>query len=123
MVGVVAAALLGVAMLLAGGAKRASPAWPAQAAELGAPRWSIPVVPWLELVLGALLVGQILRPAVALVTAGLLVAFTVLLVARLLEGRHPPCACFGPWSSRPISWRSVARNVVLVALALTAAVG
>jgi hypothetical protein len=39
----------------------------------------------------------------------------------LLDGRHPPCACFGALSRRPIGWGSVVRNLVLLALAVTAA--
>jgi hypothetical protein len=44
-----------------------------------------------------------------------------LLAVRLKEGRRPPCACFGPWSARPIGPGSIARNVALIALALLAA--
>jgi hypothetical protein len=79
------------------------------------------MVPWLEIGLGALLITGVWRPAVALVAAGLLGAFTVLLVLRLAQGQRPPCACFGAWSTRPIGYGSVARNVVLIALALLAA--
>jgi hypothetical protein len=44
-----------------------------------------------------------------------------LLVRLLLDGRHPPCNCFGSLSRRPIGWTSIARNVVLLALAVVAA--
>jgi len=118
----IASVVLGVAMLAAGAAKLASRRWPADARGLGAPTWAIPLVPWVELVLGALLVVGVLRPLVAIVTALLLVAFTVLLCARLARGERPPCACFGRLSTRPISWWSVARNLVLIALAVTIAV-
>jgi hypothetical protein len=47
----------------------------------------------------------------------LLVAFTALLMVRLLQGRRPPCACFGALSSKPIGWGNVARNAVFLALA------
>ena len=57
----------------------------------------------------------------AVAAAALLGAFTVLLVVRLAQGRRPPCACFGAWSTRPVGFGSVARNVVLIALALLAA--
>ena len=118
----VAAVVLGVALLVAGGAKLASRTWPADARGLGAPGWSVPVVPWVELVLGALLVVGVLRPLVAIATALLLVAFTVLLSARLARGERPPCACFGRLSTRPISWWSVVRNLVLVGLAVAVVV-
>lgn len=122
MVETVASVVLGVAMLVAGGAKLASRTWPADARGLGAPGWSVPVVPWVELVLGALLVVGVLRPLVAIATALLLIAFTVLLSARLARGERPPCACFGRLSTRPISWWSVVRNLVLVGLAVAVVV-
>ena len=118
----VAGVLLGAVLLLSGGAKLAAGArWPAQAAALGAPAVAVPVVPWIELGLGALLVTGVARPVVALAAAALLAAFTVLLVARLAHGQRPPCACFGAWSTRPVGPGSVVRNVVLIALALVTA--
>src|SRR5262245_52942430 len=108
-------------MLAAGAAKLASRTWPADARGLGAPMWSVPLVPWIELVLGALLVVGVLRPLVATATALLLVAFTALLCARLARGERPPCACFGRLSTRPISWWGVVRNLVLIGLAVAVA--
>ena len=120
-VGVVASILLGLAFVLAGGSKiAAGPSWPAQASGLGAPDWAVPVVPWTEVVVGALLVAQFARRPAAVVAGALLIAFTVLIVLRLSQGRHPPCACFGAWSSTPIGWGHVARNGVLLALAALA---
>jgi uncharacterized membrane protein YphA (DoxX/SURF4 family) len=119
--GIVASVLLGVAFLVAGGSKiAAGESWPEQARGLGAPRLVVPVVPWVEIVLGAVLVVQVARRAAALVALVLLLAFTVLIVRRLAQGRHPPCACFGAWSAKPIGWRTVARNLMLMALAVIA---
>jgi len=99
----VAGVLLGAVLLLSGAAKLASGArWPAQAEALGAPAAAVPVVPWLEVGLGALLVTGVWRPVVALAAAAMLLVFTVLLVVRLAQGRRPPCACFGAWSTRPV---------------------
>ena len=121
-VAVVAGVVLGAVLLLSGAAKLAAgPRWAAQAAALGSPAVAVPVVPWLELGLGALLVTGVWRAEVALAAAVMLGAFTVLLVLRLAQGRRPPCACFGAWSTRPVGPGSVARNVVLIALALLAA--
>lgn len=62
----VASIVVGVAFLLAGGAKiAAGRGWPVQAAALGAPAVVVPVVPWLEIVVGALLCAQVGRPLVA----------------------------------------------------------
>ncbi len=53
----------------------------------------------------------------------LLVAFTTLIVGRLMAGHRNACGCFGTWSKRPLSWRDLARNGVLVALGVVAALG
>jgi hypothetical protein len=66
-------------------------------------------------------VSGVWRPVVALAAGAMLLVFTVLLVVRLAQGRRPPCACFGAWSTRPVGPGSVVRNVVLIALALIAA--
>ena len=116
-----AAAVLGVVFVVAGAAKVAGgPDWPAQAANLGAPRRVAPLVPWWELAVGAsLITGLVWRWAT--VAAGLtLVVFTALLVRVLRSGARPACACFGAWSAAPVGWRHVARNAAFGALALVA---
>ena len=75
---------------------------------------------WVELVTGALLVAQAARPVPALVALALMLAFTVLIVRRLAAGEHPPCACFGAWSARPLGWWHVARNLALIGLSVLA---
>ncbi|MBN9621607.1 MAG: hypothetical protein J0H06_01415, partial [Actinobacteria bacterium] len=47
----------------------------------------------------------------------LLVAFTVALVIGLTRGVEAECHCFGAVSSRPVGPATIARNLVLVALA------
>lgn len=118
---VIASVLLGAAFAVAGGSKiAAGPQWPSQARDLGAPSVVVPVLPWLEIVIGALLVVQIGRPVPALVALLLLVAFTALFVTLLRAGHRPACACFGAWSATPIGAGHVARNVGLIALAVVA---
>ncbi|HAQ22615.1 MAG TPA: methylamine utilization protein MauD, partial [Acidimicrobiaceae bacterium] len=51
------------------------------------------------------------------------VAFTTLIVGRLLAGHREACGCFGNWSKRPLSWRDLARNGTLIALGAVAALG
>lgn len=122
-IAIIASIIVGVAFLAAGGAKiAAGPAWPTQARALGTPAVLIPFVPWLEIVIGALLCAQVGRPIVAAIAAAMLLAFSGLLVLRLAQGRRPPCACFGSWSAKPLSWRHVARNAVLLAAAIVAVV-
>jgi uncharacterized membrane protein YphA (DoxX/SURF4 family) len=119
---IVASALLGVVFLVSGVTKVASPSqWRAQSADLGVPRVVTMVIPVIELMIGALLVAQIARRPVALVAGALLVAFTTLLVVRLSQGRRPPCACFGAFTTSPIGWHNVARNAGFLALAAVVA--
>ena len=61
---------------------------------------SVPLLPWVEIVLGGLLAG-----------------FTL----WLLTHRGTPCACFGAWSRRPVGWPDVARNVALIGVAVLVA--
>ena len=50
----------------------------------------------------------------------MLVAFTALIGVALAHGRHPPCACFGAWSAKPIGAGHLVRNAALIVLALLA---
>jgi thiol-disulfide isomerase/thioredoxin len=53
----------------------------------------------------------------AIGTLGLLFLFTAAVVGTIARGRRPECHCFGTLSSRPVSWRTVVRNLALSALA------
>ena len=108
--------LLGVTFLMAGAAKLASASWPAQADAMGAPRAVARILPFVEVVLGALLLVGIGEPWTVVAAAVVLLAFTGVLVLRLAQGRRVPCACFGT-ARRPISWWTVGRNVALLAVA------
>jgi uncharacterized membrane protein YphA (DoxX/SURF4 family) len=120
---VVASVVLGAVFVIAGVLKLSAPGkWRTQAADLGVPGAVAGALPILELIIGALLIAQLARRAAAIVAALLLLAFTVLLVVRLVQGRRPPCACFGVLSSKPIGWGNVGRNAVLIALAVIVAV-
>lgn len=115
---IVASVLLGVVFVLSGIAKVAAmPQWRSQADGLGVPDLVASGLPFAELAIGALMVAQIARRPIAIVAGALLIAFTTLLVVRLSQGRHPPCACFGVLSSKPISWTHVVRNALFIALA------
>lgn len=122
--GALAAVALGLVFLVAGGSKLAAgPAWPEQASGLGAPAFLVPAVPWVELVVGALLIVQIAPIATVIAALAVLVSFTVLIVARLVQGRHPPCACFGAWSAKPLGWGHVVRNLAFIAIGVVALAG
>jgi hypothetical protein len=122
-IGFAVSIVVGAALLLAGGAKvAAGAAWPQQARALGAPEPAIVMVPWIEITVGALLCVHVARPIPALIAGALLVSFTALLVTRLVKGERPACACFGSWSARPLGWRHLVRNLVLIVLSILAAV-
>ena len=118
-----AAIALGAVLLLSGALKLVGrPVWRAQAAELGVPRAVAAVVPFVELVLGALLVVNVWRRPAAIVAGLLLIGFTTFIVRLLRQGNRAPCACFGSLSRQELGWSAVMRNLVLIALAVIAAV-
>jgi hypothetical protein len=57
----------------------------------------------------------------AWVAVVVLLAFSTVLARQLSRGLHPPCACFGSLSARPIGASMLVRNGVLLAVALVAA--
>lgn len=121
-VGVVAALLVAAVLLTAGVSKVALPAqWRSQAAGLGVPPPLAGVTPIVELGLGAMLLVQLQRHAVAWCAVALFGAFTALLVVRLAQGKRPPCACFGSLSSTPIGPGHLVRNAVFIGVAVLAA--
>ena len=123
-VATIASVLLGVAFVVAGGAKLAAgPAWPAQARDLGAPSIVVTPLPWIELAVGAALVTQLAEPVPAVTAIVMLVAFSALIALRLSQGRRPSCACFGAWSATPIGPVHLARNAALIALGVVALAG
>lgn len=119
--GLVASIIVGLAFVAAGASKLAAgPSWPTTARDMGAPGWTIPLVPWIELAVGATLVAQVAIPIPAIAALLLLIAFTALIVIRLSGGDRPSCACFGSWSAEPIGRIHVVRNAILMALAVVA---
>ena len=119
--GIVASIVVGVAFVVAGASKVAArEQWPVTAREMGAPAFTIPLVPWVELAVGATLLAQVTVPFPAIAALGLLVAFTALIVIRMAGDDRPACACFGAWSAEPISRVHVIRNTILMALAVLA---
>lgn len=121
--GIVAAVIVAGVLLLAGVLKMAGPTqWRAQAVGLGVPALIATVVPLVEVGLGAALLVQWQRHAMAWVAVALFSVFNVLLGARLAQGQRPPCACFGALSARPIGPAHIARNSVFIAVAVVAAI-
>jgi uncharacterized membrane protein YphA (DoxX/SURF4 family) len=123
-VALVASVLLGFVFVVAGGSKVAlGQRWPLQATQLGVPVLLAQFVPWVELLIGAALIVQLLKPGPALAAIWMLLAFSALITKRLAEGKRPSCACFGAWSAKPIGAGHLARNMALLVLGLLSLFG
>ena len=115
------AALVGVIFIFAGVQKFiARDLWPTQAKRLGAPSFAIPTVPYVEVVLGSLLIAGIGVNIVLVASIVALSSFTVLLTLRLAAGDRPPCACLSFRSTKPIGWNNIVRNFLMLALLVAA---
>ncbi len=113
---------VGTVLLLAGAFKLGQRAWPTAAAEFGAPRWVIGGLPWVELVLGGLLLAQVGVRWTAAAAGVLFAVFTVAVALRLRTVERVPCGCFGESSPEPVGADTLVRNVVLTAMAVLGAV-
>ena len=112
---------LGAVFLASGGLKLSDRSgWRRQADDLDVPAPVIAVVPWFEVVLGALLVAGAVEPWPAVLAAVVLVAFTAFVARRLRDGSRAPCACFGAGSDRPLGAWQLVRNGAFLVLAVVA---
>jgi len=124
--GAAAAVVLAAVLVWAAVAKLRSPIRTAEDfASLGLRRpWLLArLVPGVEVVVATMLL--VVRPWGGTAATALLVGFTTIIVRVLLDPEAfvgASCACFGGSSHRPLAWPAVARNGVLLALALTAAI-
>jgi uncharacterized membrane protein YphA (DoxX/SURF4 family) len=115
------AAIVGVIFIFAGVQKFiARDLWPTQAKRLGAPTFAIPTVPYVEVVLGSLLIADVATHAVLSASIVALSSFTALLALRLVAGDRPPCACLSFRSTKPIGWNNIVRNLLMLALLVAA---
>ncbi len=112
---------VGTVLLLAGAFKLGQRAWPTAAAEFGAPRWVIAGLPWVEMVVGGLLLAQVGGRWTAAAAAALLAVFSVAVALRLRTAERAPCGCFGETSPEPVGVDTLVRNVVLTAMAAVGA--
>lgn len=120
------ASVVGVVFIFAGIQKLlAGIEWLVQAKQLRPPRITepiVPLVPYIELIVGGLLIAGLQEILTRIAAIILLSSFTALLVARLAAGERPPCACFSFRSTRPIGWSNVTRNAGLLALLIASIV-
>src|SRR5687767_4187066 len=121
----IARLVLAAVFAVAGATKLADrPGTRKAAVDFGAPeRFAAPIavlLPLAELAVAALLVFPSTAVAGAVGALALLALFTVAISASLLRGQAPDCHCFGQLHSAPASWKTLARNGVLAALAVVA---
>ena len=79
-------------------------------------------MPLAELGLAVLLLPSATRWWAAVGAIVLLLAFCAVIVRVMARGEAPECHCFGQLHSRPVGWRTLARNGVLVAFGLAVVV-
>lgn len=84
------------------------------------PEWAVHaaarVLPWLELVLGVLLLSGYALRAASLATTGLLGVFFGVMLFAFTSGLTIDCGCFGP--GEPLGPRSLFRDGVLLATSI-----
>lgn len=123
MIATLAGVIVGAVVCVAGAAKISSgDQWTVQARAMGAPRFVVPLIPWIEILVGAALAARVMPFVSGWVVFGLLAAFTVVIVSNLHRGHRPVCACFGAWRPAPLGWKHVARNLALMGLTVVSVV-
>ena len=115
-----ASIVVGLILVVSGALKARAPEWPALAVEFGLPKAAAPVLPWVEVGLGALLTVQLGRPWTAAAVLVVLAGFTAAIAVHLLQGHRVACGCFGQASLQPVGPVDLIRNVALLALAVVA---
>ena len=113
--------LLAATFLIAGAAKLANRRASIQSLrDFGTPLVAQPLIPLLapvEITIAAAFLFAASAWYAAWVAAALLLVFIVGIAAKLARGQRPPCNCFGQLHSKPIGWRTLARNGGLAACA------
>jgi uncharacterized membrane protein YphA (DoxX/SURF4 family) len=79
-------------------------------------------LPAVELGAAVLLIAGLGTEVVAGLIGVLLTGFSIAIVANLVRGREIDCGCYGVVAERRITWLTVARNAVLIALAAVVAI-
>lgn len=72
------------------------------------------ILPWIEILCGALLITGILRRPSALLVSGLLVGFIVLVGITMARGIDTDCGCFGSLSHKADWWLLLQDGVLLL---------
>jgi uncharacterized membrane protein YphA (DoxX/SURF4 family) len=79
------------------------------------------VLPFLEVMLGAYLVLGLFTRASAWIAALMLALFDLAIASAVVRGMAVNCGCFGPNDATVTTWAEVARDALLVLLAIAVA--
>lgn len=72
------------------------------------------ILPWIEILCGAMLITGILRRPSALLASGLLIGFIILVGITMARGIDTDCGCFGSLSHRADWWLLLQDGVLLL---------
>lgn len=121
---------LGAVLLVSGAAKVRAADSPEELEALGVPRFLrnravIAAHPWAEIALGigVLATSGWLLVAIAAASTALLAVYAILITRAVLTGSAETCNCFGELFDARLTWRSVARNLTLMAISLAVLAG
>jgi uncharacterized membrane protein YphA (DoxX/SURF4 family) len=76
------------------------------------------ILPWIEILCGALLITGILRRPSALLASGLLIGFIILVAVTMARGIDTDCGCFGGLSHK-VDWWLLFQDGVLLLMSLS----
>jgi uncharacterized membrane protein YphA (DoxX/SURF4 family) len=77
-------------------------------------RWMAVVLPWLELVVGALLIAGVWVNAASLISGGMMVMFILAVGSAMARGLDIDCGCFGPEHADPVGWGLILRDCAML---------
>jgi len=86
----------------------------------GAPAWVGGLLPFAELATAGILLPKATATAGAIAAAALLAVFSTGILRAMVRGEAPDCHCFGALHSEPAGAKTLARNAVLLAIAVLA---
>ena len=119
--GTLAGIMVGAVLVISGAAKLADRRWQDREIQLGSPKWILPFLPYVEIVIGALVAVRVQRIVIGAIAVGLFAVFTIFLLVKWDERKGEPCNCLGMLSTRPASKKTILRNLALLSLAVAAA--
>ncbi len=75
-------------------------------------------IPWLELIIGILIIFKIYIKENLLIYLALLLSFNLLIITAILRGLNINCGCFGTENSMQVGFYKLAENFGLFFIAL-----